>query len=198
MVDNAVMEPDSITVYRLLVAHAAAAFAIHGGFILARPGWSRRLVEGSEGVSFYLIIGGIAAFYASLFLCLISPESVAAFSWPFSWWLFIPGCALLALQLLFMFAAHLSLGRSWSGSVFTYDGQELVTTGIYAHVSHPIYAGVVFWAAGALLTGHNALFLTLVPAAVGVVIRIRAEERHLQDRFGDAWTRHRKKTRTFL
>lgn len=192
------MTPGTDTLNWILVAQAVAAFLIHGGFILARPGWRHRLIEGKEGVSFYLIVGGLFGFYALLSLNLVFPEAFLRYAWPFQWWLFIPGLVLLLTQLVMLVLAHLVLGNSWSGSIFTYEGQKLVTSGIYAHVRHPIYAGVFFWAIGAILVGHNALYLWLLLAATGVLLRVRAEERNLAAHFGDSWLEHRKRTRMFL
>lgn len=192
------MTPDQDTLYWLLVAQAVASFLIHFGFILARPGWRHRLVEGKEGPSAWLIGLGVFGFYTLLGLNLALPATFHRFTWPFQWWLAIPGMLLLLAQLLYLVLAHRALGSSWSGSIFTYEGQKLVTSGIYAHVRHPIYVGVLFWALGAILVGHNVLFLWLLVAAAGVVLRVQAEERNLTDQFGDEWREHRKRTRMFL
>jgi len=60
-------------------------------------------------------------------------------------------------------------------------GQELIDTGLYAHVRHPLYAGAILW----ILALPVALgsWWALVPAAVGaagMIARIKHEEEMLE------------------
>lgn len=90
-------------------------------------------------------------------------------------------CAGGALRLRPVFV----LGRRFSGLVAIQPGHTLVTTGIYAVIRHPSYAGLLVnlfgWAlafrslAGVLLTA-----ITVLP----ILARIRAEEALLRSQFG--------------
>src|SRR6185312_4013633 len=62
---------------------------------------------------------------------------------PLSVWLFWLGTFLTGGGLLFTVWARLHLGRNWSGSVTIKEGHELVTSGPYALVRHPIYTGLL-------------------------------------------------------
>ena len=60
-------------------------------------------------------------------------------------------------------------------------GQELIDTGLYAHVRHPLYAGAILW----ILAQPIALgsLWALIPAAVGalgMIARIKPEEEMLE------------------
>lgn len=70
--------------------------------------------------------------------------------------------------------------------------QELVTTGIRAHVRHPIYLGhlceVVGWCLG---TGLVALYALAGFALVTGFFMIRIEDRELEARFGEAYRDYR-------
>ncbi len=70
--------------------------------------------------------------------------------------------------------------------------QELVTTGIRAHVRHPIYLGhlceVLGWCVG---TGLMPLYALAGFAIVTGVVMIRIEDRELERRFGDAYRVYR-------
>ena len=78
-----------------------------------------------------------------------------------------------------------SLGPSLTPGTEPLPGAPLVTTGAYAHVRHPIYAGLVLMLAGYTLAWSNWTLALLV----GVVARqffdakARAEERWLVKRY---------------
>ena len=62
--------------------------------------------------------------------------------WPRSLALYWLGVALLAAGLAFAVWARVHLGRNWSGSVTVKEGHELIRTGPYGYVRHPIYTGL--------------------------------------------------------
>jgi protein-S-isoprenylcysteine O-methyltransferase Ste14 len=62
---------------------------------------------------------------------------------PWAAWTIWSGAALTAAGLLFTVWARLHIGTNWSGIVTIKQGHELVTTGPYAMVRHPIYTGLL-------------------------------------------------------
>lgn len=78
-----------------------------------------------------------------------------------------------------------SLGRSLTPGTEPLPGAELVTTGAYAHVRHPIYAGVVLLLAGYALAWSNwtLALLTGIIALQYFQAKAGAEERWLMKRF---------------
>jgi len=78
-----------------------------------------------------------------------------------------------------------SLGRSITPGTEPLAGGELITTGAYAQVRHPIYAGVVLILAGYTLAWSNWT-LALVVGWIALQYfnaKARAEERWLMQRF---------------
>lgn len=71
-----------------------------------------------------------------------------------------------------------------------YDGHQLVDTGPYGLVRHPMYLGVILTAIGALLIFRTWAMALFAPAAAAVVVRARREEELLAKEFGDAWTEY--------
>ena len=63
------------------------------------------------------------------------------------------GIAVFAAILWLFYRTHRDLGRNWSVSLDLRERHTLVTTGVYASVRHPMYAG--FW----LMAVAQALFL---------------------------------------
>ncbi len=67
----------------------------------------------------------------------------------------------------------------------------LATTGLYAHLRHPQYAGFVLIMAGFLLQWPTLLTLAMFPVLVVMYLRLaRAEEREALAAFGDAYGRY--------
>ena len=77
--------------------------------------------------------------------------------------------------------------------------QRLVTTGIRAHVRHPVYLGhlceMLAWSIGTGLV--VCWLLTALAVATGAVM-IRMEDAELEKRFGEEYAAYRKRVPTVL
>jgi protein-S-isoprenylcysteine O-methyltransferase Ste14 len=81
-----------------------------------------------------------------------------------------------------------TLGKNWSGAIATNVDHELIRTGPYRSIRHPIYTGILGMYLGAtLISGeiHALIGLTLI--AIAYARKIRMEERHLHEAFGPAY-----------
>ena len=99
------------------------------------------------------------------------------------------GAVLMAGSIALLVVAHRDLGRNWSPSVDLRQEHRLVTTGIYAHLRHPIYASVWLWCLGQALLVHNwigglAGLLLFLPV---YLTRLPVEEGMMRDQFGEAY-----------
>jgi protein-S-isoprenylcysteine O-methyltransferase Ste14 len=113
------------------------------------------------------------------------------------------GLAGLALDLAgigFAIWARLALGANWSGIVATTkEGHELVQTGPYAIVRHPIYAGILLAMIGTALTlGTLTGYIGLLAGFVAIMIRVDIEERLMGDQFHEAYEAYRRCTRKLV
>lgn len=89
---------------------------------------------------------------------------------------------LFAVGQALRYAAIRTLGRRWTARVVTLPGARPVTRGIYRHVRHPNYLGVILEIAAAPLM-HGAYWTALVYSAANLLLlraRIRAEEAALE------------------
>jgi protein-S-isoprenylcysteine O-methyltransferase Ste14 len=88
------------------------------------------------------------------------------------------------------------LGRNWSLVARTRSDHELVRTGPYALVRHPIYLGMLlFQLALAVALGHWLQLVVAIPVfLIGTRMRTDAEERLLEQSFGDAFRQYRDST----
>ena len=97
-------------------------------------------------------------------------------------------------------AAVRTLGKQWSYEARVVEGHELVTSGPYAWVRHPIYTAML----GKLLASNFAFghWIGLVIAGgvfvVGTLIRIRAEEKLMRESFGPAYAEYARRVPAFV
>ena len=91
--------------------------------------------------------------------------------------------------------ARLSIGDNWSARVNVKVGHQLVRSGPYAYVRHPIYSGFLLSAIGTALTVGEWRALVAV-VIVGVVhsLKARREERMMSAEFGDSYAEYRRHT----
>lgn len=93
-------------------------------------------------------------------------------------------------------ASSRALGRNWSLVARTRSDHELIRSGPYAWVRHPIYlAMLLFLVALATGLGHWGQMLIALPLfLIGTRIRTDAEDRLLEQGFGDAFRQYRNTT----
>jgi protein-S-isoprenylcysteine O-methyltransferase Ste14 len=90
-----------------------------------------------------------------------------------------------AVGLLFAVWARLYLGGNWSSAVTVKVGHELVRTGPYRWVRHPIYSGLVLATLGTAIANREVRgVIALVLAFIGFTIKSRVEERAMTSTFG--------------
>ncbi|HUI94151.1 MAG TPA: isoprenylcysteine carboxylmethyltransferase family protein [Xanthobacteraceae bacterium] len=110
------------------------------------------------------------------------------------------GAALALAGIAFAIWARRVLGRNWSGLVMgVRDGHELVQTGPYAIVRHPIYTGLALAMLGTALTiGTLFAWLGVAAGLCGILLRVAIEERLMAAEFGAAHAAYRQRTRKLV
>ncbi len=86
------------------------------------------------------------------------------------------------------------------GAMRAYNRDELITTGIFAVVRHPVYsAWIVFNFPGlALLTTSWPFLITPLVAYAVFKLSIHVEDAYLAERFGQAYLEYRRRVREVL
>ncbi|WP_256330421.1 isoprenylcysteine carboxylmethyltransferase family protein [Variovorax sp. YR216] len=103
-------------------------------------------------------------------------------------WVFWTGAALTLAGLLFSVSARLYLGRNWSGIVTLKLDHELITTGPYSLVRHPIYSGLLLAFIGSAIARGDLGGVVAVALVVWALWRkLRMEERWMREQFGEAY-----------
>ena len=102
------------------------------------------------------------------------------------------GVAVICLGLAFAIWARRYLGTNWSGTVTVKENHELIRTGPYALVRHPIYTGILTAILGtAISRGELRGVWGLAICTTGFVLKLRREERWMCETFGEQYERYR-------
>ena len=115
--------------------------------------------------------------------------------WPTGLLPFWLGAAINLAGLLFAVWARQYLGRNWSSSVTIKQGHELITTGPYSVVRHPIYTGILTGFLGMAIAMGQVRGL-IVPALFFLAfwLKFRREEQFMRSQFGEVYTAYAQHT----
>jgi protein-S-isoprenylcysteine O-methyltransferase Ste14 len=114
-------------------------------------------------------------------------------------WIADAGVAITAAGVAFAIWARNHIGRYWSGSVSLREGHQLIRSGPYSRIRHPIYTGILLALVGTVvaLGTYRELTILLIVLA-GFVVKAKREEALLSREFGAAFDEHRRQTGFFL
>jgi protein-S-isoprenylcysteine O-methyltransferase Ste14 len=109
------------------------------------------------------------------------------------------GTLLVALGLAFSVWARVYIGRNWSATVTVKEDHELIRSGPYALVRHPIYSGLLLAFIGsAIVRGEWRGVLAVLIVIAALWRKLRLEERWMSDTFGDQYRDYRKHTAALI
>ena len=108
------------------------------------------------------------------------------------------GVILCAAGMIFLVWARQHLGRNWSQTVAVKKGHELVTTGPYRYVRHPMYAGGFLACIGsAIVCGGAWIFLLMILGAL-FLWRVGAEDKLMAKEFPNEYPDYKKRTKALI
>jgi len=108
------------------------------------------------------------------------------------------GVALCALGMGFAVWARIHLGRNWGLPMSRKANPELVTTGPYALVRHPIYTGWLLAMLGSAVAETAVWLLPLILCGGYFLHSARREERFMAERFPQDYPAYRRRTKMLV
>ena len=134
--------------------------------------------------------------YGALLLAFLPVPGLRRRWLPISPWIGVTiGLAIQTSSALLAIWARRHLGRNWSGAITAKVDHQLIRTGPYRLVRHPIYSGMLGMFLGtAVVSGELHGLLALLIIAVAYWRKIRLEELHLRGYFGTNYDDYRKKS----
>lgn len=129
-------------------------------------------IGGGAGVAFSLAAGAHGA-------------AIPVARWP----IFGIGLALMCAGIVIRQWAVALLGEYFTVEVRVHPGQAVIDRGPYRWVRHPSYTGMIitFLGTGLALGNWASLLVLAVVPTIGLVVRIRAEERALLESLGEPY-----------
>jgi protein-S-isoprenylcysteine O-methyltransferase Ste14 len=125
----------------------------------------------------------------------------------FLYWAIVPqgftafwaGAFITVLGMLFALWARSHLGANWSRSVTVKRDHELIITGPYALVRHPIYTGILTGFLGtAVAEGQVRSFIAFLLVSAVLFAKLRLEESWMRSQFGTTYETYSQHVRALV
>ncbi len=154
--------------------------------------------EGGRGALIFRMVL-FFALMAFLVIYFLGAAWIDAFSFPLPDWLRWAGFALGVIAVIFWMWTQIHLDTQWSAQLQLTKDHHLVTTGPYAYIRHPLYLGMIGWAASVSLLTANWIFVAVCALSIaGVVGRVPKEEQMMIEAFGDEYKAYMQRTGRFF
>ncbi len=108
------------------------------------------------------------------------------------------GLLFLALGLGFAIWARVHIGHNWGTPMTRKIEPELVTSGPYHLVRHPIYSGILVAGVGTAVALSWMWLITVVLAGVYFIYSATVEERYMTEQFPDAYPVYKRSTKMLV
>ena len=112
----------------------------------------------------------------------------------------VAGVICFVVGLWLFYRSHADLGANWSITLELREQHRLITQGVYRRIRHPMYSALVLYSLGHALVIPNWVAgpSNLVAFAVLFALRVRAEERMMDERFGDEYAAYSARTKRLI
>jgi protein-S-isoprenylcysteine O-methyltransferase Ste14 len=95
--------------------------------------------------------------------------------------------------------ARITLGRNWSGDVAFKQDHELIESGPYSLVRHPIYTGLILMALGTAINYGQAIgFVLFVVLCIGAWLKFRQEEQLMIKHFPEDYAEYKQRVHALI
>jgi protein-S-isoprenylcysteine O-methyltransferase Ste14 len=108
------------------------------------------------------------------------------------------GLVLFVLGLGFAIWARVHIGRNWGTPMTQKDEPELVTSGPYRLVRHPIYSGILVAGVGTAVALNWRWLIAVGLAGIYLLYSATVEERYLTEQFPDAYAVYKHTTKLLV
>jgi protein-S-isoprenylcysteine O-methyltransferase Ste14 len=108
------------------------------------------------------------------------------------------GLVLFAAGLGFAIWARLNIGRNWGTPMSQKDEPELVTSGPYRLVRHPIYSGILGAGVGTAVALNWLWLVVIALAGIYFIYSATVEERYMTEQFPDTYPEYKRSTKMLI
>ncbi len=139
------------------------------------------------------ILGVFMIFY------FINPTCMKFLLIPFPQTVIWIGAILGLCGILFLIWVHIYLGKEWSADLKLNTDHNLIETGPYSKIRHPMYTAcfVIYLALG-IISFNYILLAVFILIIISTIIRVPDEEKMMIEKFGERYKIYMQKTGRFL
>jgi len=137
---------------------------------------------------------GLVAILGIVVVRIFTPSTLAIHSVP----LRVAGVIMFAEGLMLAIWARIYLGRNWGMPMTEKREPELVTSGPYRFVRHPIYSGILLGFAGTALATNIYWLIVFGVCSVYFIYSARVEEGIMTSSFPSAYPSYRTRTKMLI
>jgi protein-S-isoprenylcysteine O-methyltransferase Ste14 len=131
--------------------------------------------------------------YGALVLAFIRVPGLDLRWLPKNWWIIATGFFIQVSSAVLAILARKHLGRNWSAEITSKVDHQLVRSGPYRLIRHPIYTGMLGMFLGtAVVSGELHGLIALAMISVAYLRKIRLEEQNLRNVFGAQYEAYKK------
>jgi len=113
-------------------------------------------------------------------------------------WLSCFGVGLTLLGGSILIWGRFSLGKNWSQTVAIKTDHELITSGAYRYVRHPMYSGGIIACIGSALAVGGPFILLLLVLTPLFLWRVGAEDKLMEGQFPAQYPDYKKRTKALI
>lgn len=108
------------------------------------------------------------------------------------------GVVLCALGIAFAIYARVHLGRNWGMPMTRKENPELVSSGPYAYVRHPIYTGILVAVFGSAIGTSPFWLIPFALLGIYFVYSARSEEKLMLEQFPEQYPQYMRRTKMLV
>jgi len=146
-----------------------------------------------------LLIVAILGYFLFLIVWIIFPQMIIVFQFNFPSILRLFGAIVAAFSIFLTAWIHHTLGSQYSAKWRIRKGHQLIITGPYSRVRHPMYAILnLFSISVSIITANVLIIFFAFSVAIPFFWIARTEEKFLIDLFGEEYLEYMKNTGRFF
>ena len=110
------------------------------------------------------------------------------------------GVVLFSLGLWLFYRSHADLSTNWSVSLDIREDHQLITSGVYRHLRHPMYSAILLQAVGQALIAPNSIVgvVYLCAFLLMCALRLGPEEQMMLQQFGERYEIYMRDSRRLI
>lgn len=113
---------------------------------------------------------------------------------------FYAGVLALIMNIWLFYRSHADLGTNWSKTLELKEGHNLITSGVYKKIRHPMYTAIFLYVIAQFLLLANWITgpAGLIAFSTMYLLRIKSEEKMMLEKFGSNYESYIKRTKKLI